>query len=191
MRVVAFNGSPRPEGNTSRMLDRVLSAIAAEGIDTEKVQLGGRLIRGCTACGKCKQLKDSRCILPGDLINDCIQKMLNADGILLGSPTYFSDLTSEMKAFIDRTGYVCRANGDLLRRKAGAAVVSMRRAGGIHTFNSLNHFFTVSQMVVVGSSYWNLGLGRDQGDVEQDTEGMETMQTLGENMAWLIKRIQS
>ncbi len=116
--------------------------------------------------------------------------MMDADGILLGSPTYFSDLTSEMKAFIDRTGYVCRANGDLLRRKAGAAVVSMRRAGGIHTFNSLNHFFTVSQMVVVGSSYWNLGLGRDQGDVEQDEEGIQTMQTLGENMAWLIKRIQ-
>jgi len=114
--------------------------------------------------------------------------MSEADGIILGSPTYFTDVTTEMKALIDRAGFVARANGEMFRRKVGAAVVAVRRAGSIHAFDTLNHFFLVSQMIVPGSSYWNVGIGRDKGEVEDDEEGIQTMRVLGENMAWLLKK---
>ena len=191
MRVVAFNGSPHSEGNIARLIGRVFQALEQQGIACETVQVGGRIIRGCTACGKCAARKDGHCALPGDLLNECIDKMTQADGILLASPTYFADVTSEMKALMDRAGYVLRANGDLLRRKVGAAIVAVRRAGGIHAFDIMKHFFTISQMITVGSSYWNIGIGREQGQVEEDDEGMQTMTTLGENMAWLLQRIHA
>ncbi len=123
-----------------------------------------------------------------DIANLCIGKMSEADGIILGSPTYFTDVTTEMKALIDRAGFVARANGEMFRRKVGAAVVAVRRAGSIHAFDTLNHFFLVSQMIVPGSSYWNVGIGRDKGEVEDDEEGIQTMRVLGENMAWLLKK---
>lgn len=189
MKVVAFNGSPRKDGNTSRMLRTVLEALEAEGVATELVQVGGRNIHGCLACYKCRENKDGRCVIQDDILNDCVEKMVAADGILLGSPTYFADMTSEMKALIDRSGFVTRANGDLLRRKAGAAVVAARRAVAVHTFDSINHFFTIGQMIIVGSSYWNVAFGLNKGEVEKDEEGLATMRVLGQNMAWLLRKI--
>jgi len=177
MKVVAFNGSVRKDGNTAILIRKVFSELEAEGIDTELVQLAGKTIRGGTACRKCYENKDRRCAVDNDVVNECIEKMLEADGIVLGSPVYFSDVTTEMKALIDRAGYVARANLDMLRRKVGAGVVAVRRAGCIHTLDSINHFFLIGLMIVPGSSYWNVGIGRAKGDVEQDEEGMETMQT--------------
>lgn len=189
MKVVAFNGSPRTEGNTSILVKQVFAELQQEGIQTELINLTGQPLRGCTACMTCFNKKDRRCIISNDLINDCIEKMAGADGIVLASPTYFSDVTTEMKALIDRAGMVVRANNHLLRRKVGAAVVASRRGGAGHVFNSLNHFFFINQMVVPGSSYWNFAFGRQIGEVEEDTEGMETMKVLGQNMAWLLKRL--
>jgi len=189
MKVIAFNGSPRPDGNTSILLNHVLEPIRAKGIQTEVYQLGGSDIHGCRACYACMKTKNGRCSHDDDVANECIAKMLEADGIILGSPTYFADLTPETKALIDRAGYVSRANGDLLKRKVGAAVVAVRRAGEIHAFDSINHFFLISQMIVPGSCYWNVGIGRDKGDVETDAEGLKTMRVLGENMAWLLESV--
>ncbi len=189
MKVIAFNGSPRPDGNTSILLNHVLEPIKAKGIQTEIVQLGGSNIHGCRACYACMRTKSGRCINDDDVANECIAKMVEADGIILGSPTYFADLTPETKALIDRAGFVTRASGDLLKRKVGAAVIAVRRAGEIHAFDSINPFFLISQMIVPGSCYWNLGIGRDKGDVEKDEEGLRTMRVLGENIAWLLQRV--
>jgi len=186
LKVVAFNGSPRSRGNTSILLRRALDRLAQDGIETELVQVGGNLVKGCTGCGACGKMRNQQCAFEGDPINEWIAKMVEADGILLGSPTYFSNVTTEMKALIDRAGYVSKANGDMLRRKVGAAVVAVRRAGAIHVFNSINHFFLIGQMVVPGSSYWNVGVGRAAGEVEEDAEGLRTMETLGENMSWVL-----
>ena len=188
MKVIAFNGSPRKEGNTSALLGAVLEELEDQGVETELIHLNGPL-SGCTACGKCWEKKDKRCALDRDMVNVCIEKMAGADGIILGSPTYFADLTPEMKALIDRAGFVAKANGDMFRRKVGAAVVAVRRAGAIHAFDSINHFFLISQMIIAGSNYWNIGLGLHEKDVERDPEGMGTMRTLGENMAWLLEKI--
>jgi multimeric flavodoxin WrbA len=116
--------------------------------------------------------------------------MLGADGILLGSPTYVADVSPEIKALIDRAGMVGRANDDMFRRKVGAAVVAVRRAGAIHAFDTLNHFFLIMEMIVPGSSYWNIAIGREKGEVEKDAEGIQTMKILGQNMAWVLKKIQ-
>jgi multimeric flavodoxin WrbA len=189
MKVVAFNGSGRRDGNTAILIRRVFAELEKEGIATELVQLAGEHIRGCMACYACMKNKNRRCVLDDDIANTCIGKMAEADGIILGSPTYFTDVSSEMKALIDRAGFVARANGELLRRKVGAAVVAVRRCGAIHAFDTLNHFFFIGQMVVPGSCYWNVGIGREIGEVERDDEGMKTMQVLGENMAWVLKKL--
>lgn len=189
MKVVAFNGSPRKDGNTFRLINHVFAALQKEGIDTEFVQLGGNLIRGCTACYQCFQNKNGCCVQKDDMVNDCIAKMRQADGVILASPTYFADITPELKALIDRAGFVAGANDNFLKRKVGVAVVAVRRGGAIHAFDSINHFFLIRQMIVPGSCYWNMGIGRDKGDVEKDEEGVRTMTVLGENMAWLLKRV--
>lgn len=186
MKVTAFNGSPRMDGNTAHMIRHVFSALEREGIETELYQLGGRKIRGCAACYGCAKNKDGRCAID-DVANECIEKMMRSDGIILASPTYFADVTAEMKALIDRAGLVSITNGRMLRRKVGAAVVAVRRAGSIHVFDSINHFFLINEMIVPGSIYWNMGIGREKGEVEEDDEGVETMKVLGENMAWLLK----
>lgn len=188
MKVVLFNGSPRTNGNTSLLLGHVATALEKEGIDTEIVQVGGSRIHGCIACYQCFTSKDQRCAVTDDIANSCVEKMLAADGIIIGSPTYFAALTPETKALIDRCGMVSRANGDMLKRKAGAAVVAVRRGGAINVFDTINHFFAIGQMIIPGSCYWNVGVGRNIGDVEQDEEGIKTMQVLGENMAWLLKK---
>ena len=189
MKVVAFNGSARKDGNTAILLRRVLQVLESEGIETELIQLAGEQIHGCSACGVCRKVKNKQCKIVNDNVNLYIEKMAAADGILLGSPTYFSMMTPEMKALIDRAGYVAMANDGMFKRKVGAAVVAVRRAGGIPTFDAINHFFLISQMIVPGSSYWNVGFGLAKGDVEKDEEGMKTMETLGENMAWLLKKL--
>ena len=189
MKVVAFNGSARKDGNTAILIRKVFAELEAEGIETELVQFAGKKIRGCTACGKCYENKDKKCVVDNDILNECLEKMVEADGIILGSPTYFADVSTEMKALIDRAGFVARANSDMFQRKPGAAVVAVRRAGAIHVFDSINHFFLISQMIVPGSFYWNVGIGRNPGEVEQDSEGLETMEILGRNMAWLLKKI--
>jgi multimeric flavodoxin WrbA len=189
MKVVAFNGSARKDGNTTILINHVFRELEKAGIKTELVQLAGSRIHGCIACMKCFENKDQRCSVKNDIANNCIKKMLEADGIILGSPTYFANVSTEMKALIDRAGMVSRANSDMLARKVGAAVVAVRRAGSIHVFNSMNHFFFIGQMIVPGSSYWNLGIGRQKGEVEKDDEGIQTMKNLGTNMAWLLQKI--
>ncbi len=191
MKVVAFNGSARKNGNTAILLEFVLEELQKEGIETEMIQLAGRNIHGCLACRKCFARKDGRCSQKNDEGNKLIDKMVGADGILLGSPTYVTDVSPEIKALIDRACMVTRANESLLRRKVGAAIVAVRRAGATHAFDTLNHFFLISEMIVPGSSYWNIGIGREKGEVRKDAEGVETMKVLGQNMAWLLKKIHA
>jgi multimeric flavodoxin WrbA len=192
MKVVAFSGSARKDGNTAILVRQAFAELEKEGIETELVQLAGETIRGCTACYKCFGSKDQRCAVSsetGDVVNDCIAKMVAADGIIIASPTYFADISAEAKALVDRAGMVGRANNNLYRRKAGAAIIAVRRGGAVHAFDSINHFFLISEMIIPGSSYWNIGVGRNIGEVEQDEEGMKTMADLGKNMAWLLKKI--
>ncbi len=190
MKVVAFNGSARREGNTAMLLEAVRGELEREAIDTEVVALAGRDISGCTACYECYENRDRRCVID-DAVNDCISRMLEADGVILASPTYFANVSPELKALIDRAGLVARANDDMFRGKVGAAVVAVRRAGALPVFDAINRFFLISQMIVPGSSYWNLGIGRNPGDVADDGEGMDTMRTLGSNMAWLLRRLHA
>ncbi|MDD4952593.1 MAG: flavodoxin family protein [Desulfovibrionaceae bacterium] len=189
MRVVAFNASPKKDGNTAILLKTVLEELEGRGVDTELVQFGPTPLSGCIACYKCFENQDRRCSQGQDILNQCLEKMLAADGILLGSPTYFADVTSNMKSLLDRAGMVAKANNDMFRRKVGAAVVAKRRGGGIHALATMNNFFLISQMIVPGSSYWNMGLGLEPGQVEDDEEGLMTMRVLGENMAWVLKRL--
>jgi len=189
MLVVALNGSPKPNGNTAQSLKIVLQELEKEGIQTELLQLGGKPIFGCKVCGKCAQSKDRSCPGHDDELNPILQRVFEADGILIGSPSYFSNMTPEVKAFIDRCGIVNGANGRLLTRKVGAAVVAARRAGTNFVFSSINLFFGITEMITVGSSYWNMTLAHKPGNVQQDEEGIRTFQTLGKNMAWLLKKI--
>ncbi len=189
MKVVAFNGSPRKEGNTSQSMQVVLSELEKEGIGTELIQVGGKPLHGCIACYKCVKNKDRECAIKKDDLNSYVQKMVEADGIILGSPVYFSNITSEMKALIDRAGLVVRANDYLLKRKVGAPVLAVRRAGATFAFSAINFFFFIQQMIVPGSIYWNLGIGREPGEVMKDEEGVQTFKTLGQNMAWLLEKM--
>jgi len=191
MKVVAFNGSARKDGNTAILLNAVLDEIRREGIGTELFQLAGKKIQGCTACMKCMKNRDRRCAVTKDVVNECIEKMIEADGILLGSPTYFADVSAATRALIERAGYVARANDYMFKRKVGAGVIAVRRGGAIHAFNSLNLFFFYQQIINPGSSYWAFGVGRDPGEVLNDAEGMQTMKTLGQNMAWLLKKVRA
>jgi len=190
MKVIAFNGSARKDGNTAFLLNTVLDELKTEGIEIEVYNLAGKPIQGCLACYKCFQNKNNKCAVDKDIINECIAKMIEADGILLGSPTYFADVSAGMKALIERCGMVGRANNGLYKRKVGAGVVAVRRAGAIHVFSSLNYFFLINEMIVPGSSYWNIGHGREPGEVKNDAEGIQTMKALGQNMAWLMRQME-
>lgn len=189
MKVMAFNGSPRQNGNTNKALELVLAELHKEGIKTELVQMGSEDLHGCKGCGKCGKNKDEKCIFDEDKINEWIQMIKRADGIVIGSPTYFGGLSSQTKAFIDRVGYVSRANSGIFRHKVGAAVAINRRAGSLNTFDEINHFFLIGEMIVPGASYWNVGQAQKPGDMELDEEGVKIMQSLGKNMAWLLKKL--
>ena len=190
MKVIGINCSPRKGGNTEILIKEVLRSLDANGIKTDFFQLGGRKVNGCIACMKCRKAKDGKCHQDNEVINKCIKKMVRADGIIIGSPTYFSDLSTEAKALIDVSGYALRGAGNPLKRKLGAAIISVRRTGAIHAFDSINHFFLINEMIIPGSSYWNIGVGKEKGDIIDDEEGMKTMRVLGENMAWLLSRIK-
>jgi len=190
MKVLAINGSARKDGNTAILLNLVLGEVQAENIETEMIQLAGERISGCIACYQCMKTKDHRCAVQTDRVNDYLEKMREAEGILMGSPTYIADVTASLKAILERATIVCRANGgDMFKRKAGASIVAVRRAGAIQAFNGMNAFFLINQMIVVGSSYWNVGIGRNVGEVNSDLEGVQTMKALGQNMAWVLKKI--
>ena len=185
MYALALSGSPRKGGNTEILLNRVLEPLKEGGWETELLQLGGQELRGCLACGKCFENRNRRCVIEKDIFNQVAEKMFRADALVLGSPTYFTDVTTEMKALIDRGGFVSMANGGLLAGKIGAAVVAVRRAGSTHAFDTMNHLFLISRMIVPGSTYWNMGMGLNPGDVEKDVEGLETMSNLGKTIRWL------
>jgi multimeric flavodoxin WrbA len=186
MKVVAFNGSPRKDGNTTILINHVFRELEKEGVETELVQLSGREIRGCIACYKCFENKDQHCAVKDDIANECIEKMMKAEGIILGSPVYFTDVTAEMKALIDRAGFVSMANGGMYKNKVSAAVVAVRRSGSMHTLDTMNHFFLAGQMIIIGRG---IGIGRDKGEVEKDEEGMQAVKALGQRMAWLLKKL--
>lgn len=189
MKVVGINASTRKDGNTAIVIKTVFAELEKNGIETELIQFSGQPMRGCMGCGACFKNKDNKCCIKNDAFNEYMQKMIEADGIILGSPVYFSDVTAEMKALIDRAGMVSNANGGLLKHKAGAAVMAVRRGGATHAFDTMNHFLHYMQMFLVGASYWNMVYGRQVGEVQSDEEGLRNMQVLGENMAWLLERI--
>lgn len=191
MKVMGFNGSARKDGNTSVLIQKVFKELEAEGIETKLVNLGPKSVNGCLACMKCHENKDGHCVQKKDELNDWLDEMKACHGIILGTPVYFADISGQIKCFIDRTGMVARANGNMFQRKVGAGVVAVRRAGSVSAFHSLNSYFTIAEMIIVGSSYWNMGYGRDKGEVLQDDEGLQTMANLGKNMAWLIKSLEA
>ncbi len=189
MKVVALNGSPRKNGNTALLINTVFDELQKEGIETEVIQLGGKKIQGCLACMKCFENQDRHCFNDNDILNQLIDKMIEADGIIIGSPTYFANVSTEVKALIDRAGLVAIANGHLLSRKVGAAVVAVRRAGATDTFDAINKFFFINQLIVPGSVYWNMGFGLGEQEAKDDEEGLNTMRILGTNMAWLLMKL--
>ena len=191
MKVVLFNGSPRKKGNTFHALQVVIAELISNGIECEYIWIGKEKIQGCIACYQCAKNKDKRCSITTDNINAYLEKVLNADGIIIGSPTYFANVSSAVKAFIDRVGLVSKVNGDMLKHKVGAAVVAVRRQGATHVFSSINFFFLINQMYVVGSSYWNLGIGSDPGDVKKDKEGIQTFKNLGKNISLLLQKLNN
>ncbi len=190
MYALAINGSPRKGGNTEHLLKYTLAPLEKAGWETELVQVGGKEVRGCIACYKCFEKANNRCAVEKDIFNDIMEKMVRADAIIMGTPTYFSDVSAELKAVLDRSGLVSIANGKLFHGKIGAAVVAVRRGGGIHAFDSINHMYLMSQMIVPGSNYWNLGFGLDKGDVNADEEGLANMEQLGNAIAWLGNAIK-
>ncbi len=190
MKAIAINGSPRKGGNTEILLKKVLERLDEAGWETELAQVGGTAIRGCRACYACFKAKNSKCGQEDGVFNECFAKMVAADAIILGSPTYFTDVSSEMKGLLDRAGLVALANGGLFRRKIGAAVVAVRRGGGTHAFDTMNHMFLMSGAIVPGSTYWNLGYGLEKGEVKNDAEALRNMEDLGKTIAWLGKAIQ-
>ncbi|MGV8118812.1 MAG: flavodoxin family protein [Candidatus Xenobiia bacterium LiM19] len=189
MKAIAFNGSPRKNGNTELLLQKVLEPIKEAGIETELIQVGGTKIHGCRACSACIKNKDLKCVFNDDPLNEWLGKVLEADAIILGSPTYFAAMSPEIKALIDRLGFVAIANGGLLSRKVGAAVVAVRRGGATSVQDSINHMFLMSRMIVPGSTYWNMGYGMEKGEAANDAEGLNNMRDLGETIAWLVKII--
>jgi multimeric flavodoxin WrbA len=191
MKVIAINGSPRKNGNTAMLINTVLAELEKKEIKTELLQLGGKKIHGCTACMKCFENLNKRCAIDNDILNELVSKMIDADGIIIGSPTYFANVSTEVKALIDRAGLVAIANGHMLKRKVGVAVVAVRRAGATAVFDAINKLFFINQLIVPGSVYWNMGFGLGEQEVKDDEEGMNTMRILGENMAWLLKKINA
>ncbi|MBS3771229.1 MAG: flavodoxin family protein [Bacteroidales bacterium] len=189
MNVLLFNGSPRKEGNTAYLLTRMADVFSEKNARSEFIQLGGKPVQGCTACMECRKNKDERCVIDDDEVNTYIQKMKKADAIVIGSPVYFSQMTPETKAFIDRCGYVIKGNGSFLSRKIGAAVTVARRAGMMPAFQSINNFFFINDMIVPGSRYWNVALAKEPGEVQDDEEGYKIVTRLAENILWLHNKI--
>ncbi|MCL2670273.1 MAG: flavodoxin family protein [Syntrophaceae bacterium] len=188
MKVIAFNGSPRKDGNTAILIETVFAELNQRGIETELIPLANREIRGCIACMGCAKAKDRHCAVRKDAANEFIDHMLAADGIILGSPSYFQDITAEMKALIDRAGFVARSNDRMFKHKVGAAVAAMRRSGAAYALNSMNQFFLANEMVIAGRA---LGIGGEKGDIRKDEEGMGLARSLGQRMAWILQKLHA
>ena len=191
MKVVAFNGSPNKEGNTWHAIRIVAAELEKEGIETEVVHVGNKIVRGCTACGQCMKNKNEQCVLSGDEVNEWIQIMKSADGIILGSPVHYSAIGGTMKSFLDRAFYVTSINKGMLRHKVGASVVAVRRSGGLPAFEQLNNYLCYSEMLIPTSNYWNVIHGTKPGEALKDEEGVQIMRVLGRNMAWLMKLVEN
>ena len=189
IKVVLFNGSPREKGNTYHCLQMVINELEQEQIKCELIWIGMEKLSQCRECYLCDENQNKRCSIEDDKMNEYIAKMLDADGIIIGSPTFFSNVTAPIKALIDRAGLVAKVNGDMLKRKVGASVIAVRRAGATTVMSAINYFFLINQMIVPGSSYWNMGFGLEPGEVEDDKEGKKTFENLGKNMAWLLKKL--
>jgi multimeric flavodoxin WrbA len=188
MKVTGFNGSARDDGNTAIIMRLVLDELGKEGIGTELIQFGAKDIAPCRGCFACRDRKN--CFALKDDFSECFDKMVASDGILLGSPVYSADVTAKMKAFLERAGVVVATNPALLKHKVGAAVSAERRGGGLTAVDTMNHFFMNKEMIIAGSTYWNFVIGRNIGEVMQDEEGIRNMKNLGQNMAWLLKRLK-
>ncbi|MCH4889225.1 flavodoxin family protein [Acidaminobacter sp. JC074] len=187
MKVIAINGSPRKKGNTSLLIGDIFNELNESGIETKEVNVGSKHFKGCLACGGCWQNKDKKCVIKNDDLNDIIDDMLDADAIILGSPVYCADVSGQMKTFIDRVSMVACANDDMFKRKLGASITAVRRAGALSAFHTLNSFFTILQMPIISSSYWNMGYGYSEGEVLKDEEGLQTMRNLGKNLTYFLK----
>jgi multimeric flavodoxin WrbA len=186
MKVIGFNGSPRKDGNTTLLMGHLLQEVGKEGMETELVQLSAKTIHGCIARFKCFENQDKRCAVKNDAANEYIEKMTTAQAIVLGSPSYFQDVTAEMKALIDRAGFVGLANGRMYKNKVGASLACFRRTGGMHTIETMNHFFFGNELIIAGRA---MSVARDKGEVEKDDEGVQAAQTLGQKIAWLLKKL--
>lgn len=184
MKVVAFNGSPRKEGNTYHAIRLAAEELERAGIEVEIVHVGNKIIRGCMACGQCK----GKCVHDNDIVNECIEKMKEADGIIIGAPVHYSGIGGTMKSFLDRT---FNAGKGLLRHKVGAAVVAVRRSGGVTTLDQMNHYLLYSEMLIPTTNYWNVIHGFTPGEALRDEEGKQIMRVLGKNMAWLLKLVEN
>lgn len=191
MKVVAINGSPRKGGNTEIMLNAVLEPIKAAGIETKIIQVGGQNIHGCRGCWACQKLLNRKCAFNDDIVNDILEDLFSADAIIWGTPSYYSNMTPELKALIDRAGIVASANGKLFRHKVGAAVIAERRGGGSFIQASIHEMMLMSEMIIPGSTYWNFGFGRDKGEISADAEAMANMKNLGENILMLIQKLNA
>jgi len=189
MRVLGVSGSPRRGGNTDILIQTALEVVAAEGMETDFLSLAERPVKPCIACGGCAKAEEVCCVQEDPAFEGIIDRFMAADGILVGSPVYFGSATPQTMSLLDRVGYVSRCKGSFLRRKVGAAIVVARRAGQNFTFAQLNYFFLISEMIVPGSTYWNIAFGRNKGEVSGDEEGIDTVKTLAANMAWLMKKL--
>ena len=190
MKVLGISGSPRPGGNTEILVKLGLQVLAEEGLQTEFLSLVDRPVKPCVACGGCAKADTARCVQEDPAFEGMIERFMEADGVLIGSPVYFGSATPQTMALLDRVGYVSRGHGNFLRRKVGAAIVVARRAGQNFTFAQINYFFLISEMIVPGSTYWNIAFGRKQGEVHDDQEGLDTIKTLARNMAWVMKKLE-
>jgi len=189
MKVLGISGSPRRGGNTDFLIQLALGVLAEKGFQTEFLSLADRPIKPCVACRGCATAEGLRCVQEDPAFEGMIGKFQSADGILVGSPVYFGSATPQTMALLDRVGYVARCKENFLRRKVGAAIAVARRAGHNFTFAQLNYFFLINEMIVPGSTYWNVAFGLHKGHVQEDAEGLSTIRNLAENMAWLLERI--
>ena len=187
MKALAINGSPHKDGNTAFALQQIGDSLKEEGIDFEMAHIGHKAVHGCIACNKCAHSANGKCASFDDAVNEVLPLMRDADALLLGAPVYYAGIAGTMKCFLDRSFFVASANGGLFRHKLGAAVAAVRRSGGMTSFDTINHYFLISEMIIAGSSYWNIIHGRKIGEAAQDQEGIQTMRTLGKNIAWILK----
>lgn len=188
MKVIGINGSPHERGCTYTAIELMAKELEKEKIEVEILQIGKKPFQGCTACNACGKMEDPKCIFGNDLVNECIEKMKNADGIILGSPTYYAAIAGTMKCFLDRFFY---AGSHVLKHKVGVAVASQRRTGGVEVTQQINNYFNLAHVVIPPSQYWNTIHGNTPDEAMQDLEGVQIMQTLGKNMAWTLKSLKA